>query len=135
MRRCPLDCELITDFDLFGKDPEFFYKGKSQRKSWFGQIFSVLYIALYIAFLIYKLVRMLRKVDIDFYETYAFSGIPTIQLNNDLFYGGFSVGSVIDETIYFPVVYHYTETMDKGEKQTTKFILYEKCQRNPCWIF
>lgn len=120
MRRCPLDCELITDFDLFGKDPEFFYKGKSQRKSWFGQIFSVLYIALYIAFLIYKLVRMLRKVDIDFYETYAFSGIPTIQLNNDLFYGGFSVGSVIDETIYFPVVYHYTETMDKGEKQTTK---------------
>ena len=89
MRRCPLDCEIITDFDLFGKEPEFFYKGKSQRKSWFGQMFSVLYIILYIAFLIYKLVRMLQKVDIDFYETYAFSGIPSIKLNNDIFYGGY----------------------------------------------
>ena len=123
MRRCPIDCEIITDFDLFGKEPEFFYKGKSQRPSWFGQIFSVLYIVLYITFLIYKFVRMLQKVDIDFYETYAFSGIPSIQLTNDLFYGGFSIGGIIDETIYYPVVYHYTETTENGEKNSTSVLV------------
>ena len=111
MKRCQIDCDLIQNFDLFGKQPEFFYKGKSQRVSWFGRIFSVFYIVLYVAFVIYKLVRMLKKVDIDFYETYAFSGIPSIKLNNDLFYGGFTIGGLIDETLYFPVVYHYTETL------------------------
>jgi len=118
MRRCQLDCDFISDFDLFGKEPEFYYKGKPQRASWFGQIFSILYIMLYFAFLIYKLVRMIQKVDIDFYETYAFSGIPSIQLNNDLFYGGFTIGGIIDETIYYPKLYHYTETLVNGQKQS-----------------
>ena len=118
MKRCQIDCDLIQDFDLFGKLPEFFYKGKSQRVSWFGRIFSVFYIALYVAFVIYKLVRMLKKVDIDFYETYAFSGIPSIKLNNDLFYGGFTIGGLIDETLYFPVVYHYTETTVNGVRES-----------------
>ena len=118
MKRCQIDCDLITEFDLFGKEPQFFYKGRAQRVSWFGRIFSVFYIVLYTAFVIYKLVRMYKKVDIDFYETYAFSGIPSIKLNNDLFYGGFTIGGIIDETIYFPMVYHYTETMVKGEKKS-----------------
>ena len=118
MKRCQIDCDLIQDFDLFGKLPEFFYKGKSQRVSWFGRIFSVFYIVLYVAFVIYKLVRMLKKVDIDFYETYAFSGIPSIKLNNDLFYGGFTIGGLIDETLYFPVVYHYTETTVNGVRES-----------------
>ena len=120
MRYCQIDCDVISEFDLFGKEPEFYYKGRPQRSSWFGQIFSVLYIILYIAFLVYKLVRMIQKVDIDFYETYAFSGIPSIKLNNDIFYGGFSIGGKIDETIYYPVLYHYTETMVNGKKFQTK---------------
>ena len=116
MKRCQIECDLIAEFDLFGKEPEFYFKGKSQRVSWFGRIFSVFYIVLYAAFVIYKLVRMLKKVDIDFYETYAFSGVPSIELNNDLFYGGFTIGGLIDEEIYFPLVYHYTETTVNGEK-------------------
>ena len=118
MKRCQIDCDLLTEFDLFGKEPEFFYKGKAQRTSWFGRIFSVFYIVLYVAFVIYKLVRMIEKVDIDFYETYAFSGIPTIKLNNNLFYGGFTIGGIIDETIYFPVVQHYVEKTVNGERRS-----------------
>ena len=118
MKRCQIDCDLLTEFDLFGKEPEFFYKGKAQRTSWFGRIFSVFYIVLYVAFVIYKLVRMIEKVDIDFYETYAFSGIPTIKLNNNLFYGGFSIGGIIDETIYFPVVQHYVEKTVNGVRRS-----------------
>ena len=117
MRRCQIECDLLSQFDLFGKEPEFFYKGKAQRVSWFGRIFSVLYIILYVAFVIYKLVRMIQKVDIDFYETYAYSGIPTIKLNNDLFYGGFTIGGIMDETIYYPMVYHYTEKTVNGVRQ------------------
>ena len=118
MKRCQIDCDLLTEFDLFGKEPEFFYKGKAQRTSWFGRIFSVFYIVLYVAFVIYKLVRMIEKVDIDFYETYAFSGIPTIKLNNNLFYGGFTIGGIIDETIYFPVVRHYVEKTVNGVRRS-----------------
>ena len=118
MKRCQIDCDLLTEFDLFGKEPEFFYKGKAQRTSWFGRIFSVFYIVLYVAFVIYKLVRMIEKVDIDFYETYAFSGIPTIKLNNNLFYGGFTIGDIIDETIYFPVVRHYVEKTVNGVRRS-----------------
>jgi len=118
MKRCQFDCDLLTEFDLFGKEPEFFYKGKAQRTSWFGRIFSVFYIVLYVAFVIYKLVRMIEKVDIDFYETYAFSGIPTIKLNNNLFYGGFTIGGIIDETIYFPVVRHYVEKTVNGVRRS-----------------
>ena len=118
MKRCQIDCDLLTEFDLFGKEPEFFYKGKAQRTSWFGRIFSVFYIVLYVAFVIYKLVRMIEKVDIDFYETYAFSGIPSIKLNNNLFYGGFSIGGIIDETIYFPVVRHYVEKTVNGVRRS-----------------
>ena len=58
MKRCQIDCELLSEFDLFGKEPEFYYKRKPQRVSWFGRIFSVLYVFLYAAFLIYKIVRM-----------------------------------------------------------------------------
>ena len=91
---------------------------KENIKEYLGSVGSFLYfIALYVAYLIYKLVRMIEKVDIDFYETYAFSGIPSIKLNNDLYYGGFSVGGIIDETLYFPMVYHYTETIVNGVKQ------------------
>ena len=131
MKRCQFDCNLFADFDLFGKEPEFFYKGKAQRVSWFGKIFSVFYIVLYLAFVIYKLVRMIEKVDIDFYETYAFSGIPTIKLNNDLFYGGFTIGGIINETIYFPVVRHYTEkTINGVRKQEYTDVPLTKCSLN-----
>ena len=129
MKRCQIECELFEEFDLFGKVPQFFYKGRPQRVSWFGRIFSIFYIILYGAFFIYKFVRMLQKVDIDFYETYAFSGIPTIKLNNDLFYGGFTIGGIMDETIYFPLVYHYTEKTINGVRQTfpRKEIALTKC--------
>ena len=118
MKKCQIECDFIEEFDLFGKLPEFFYKCKAQRVSWFGRIFSVLYIILYSAFFIYKLLRMLQKIDIDFYETYAFSGIPSIKLNNDLFYSkSFAIGGIIDETIYFPLVYHYNEKTVNGVRQ------------------
>ena len=114
MRRCNIDFQFLSEFDLFGKEPELYFKGKSQRTSKLGKFLTYLYIAVYVAFFVYKIVRMLQKVDITFFETYAYSGIPSIKLTNDLFYGGFSLNGIIDPTIYFPVVYYYEGYRENG---------------------
>ena len=114
MKRCRFDCEIINKFDLFGKEPEFFYKGSSQKTSYFGRILSVIYVVLYICFFVYKLARMVKKVDIDFYETYAFTGIPSVSLNSENFYAGFSIGGMIDKQIYYPVMQYWVETRTNG---------------------
>ena len=77
MKGCNIECEFLSEFDLFGKIPEIYFKGKSQRTSVFGKVLTYFYIAIYVAFFIYKIIRMYEKVDISFYETYAFSGIPS----------------------------------------------------------
>lgn len=131
MKRCNLDCEFLSEFDLFGKEPELYFKGKSQRTSIFGKILTYFYALLYAAFFIYKIVRMLKKVDISFYETYAFSGIPSIHLNNHLFYGGFAIGGKMDEKLYFPVVYFYEGHKVNGEmvwELPYKMLDLEPCQ-------
>jgi hypothetical protein len=130
MRRCQIDCEFISELDLFGKEPEFFYKGKSQKTSYVGRILSVLYAVLYVAFFIYKLVRMVNKLDIDFYETNAFTGIPSIPLNNQNFYAGFSIGGIIDKTLYYPAIQYWVETRTDGIKNAPyiKNIDLEVCQ-------
>ena len=115
MKRCNIDCQFLSEFDLFGKEPELYFKGKSQRTSKFGKVLTYCYITIYVAFFIYKIIRMLQKVDITFFETFAYSGIPSIKLTNDLFYGGFSINGVIDETIYFPVVSYYEGHRENGK--------------------
>ena len=109
---CNINCKFLYDIDLFGKEAELYYKGKSKRTSWFGTVFTITYIVLYFSFFLYKLIRMLQKVDVTFYDTYAFTGEPPhIKLSKDKFYGGFALGDVytlqtfIDDTIYYVKAY------------------------------
>ena len=110
---CNINCKFLYDIDLFGKEAELYYKGKSKRTSWFGTVFTITYIVLYFSFFLYKLIRMLQKVDVTFYDTYAFTGEPPhIKLSKDKFYGGFALGDVytlqtfIDDTIYYVKAYY-----------------------------
>ena len=130
MKRCQIDLDFLSELDLFGKEPEFFYKGKSQKTSYFGRILSILYVILYVAFFVYKLVRMIRKLDIDFYETYAFTGTPSISLNSKNFYAGFSIGGIMDKRLYFPALQYWVETRTDGIKNDPiiKNIDLEVCQ-------
>ena len=114
MKRCNLDCQFLSEFDLFGKEPEFYFKGKPQRTSKFGKFLTYFYIVIYVAFFLYKIIRMLQKVDITFFESYAYSGIPSIKLTNNLFYGGFSLDGVIDPSLYYPLVYYYKGHRENG---------------------
>ena len=106
------------------------------KTSWGGRIFTFLYIIIYIAFFIYKLVRMIKKVDVTFYETRTYTGeIPSIELNSEIFYGGFALAdpytlqTFIDEKIYYTKGYFID---GKKEDNNWKFdfieIKVEKCK-------
>jgi len=104
--------KLINEIDLFGRRPDIYYKGNSKRKAWIGKVFTQMYALIYLAFFIYKLIRMIKKFDVTFYETSTYTGeTPFIKLNNEIFYGGFALANpytlqtFIDERIYYPVAF------------------------------
>ena len=107
-KTCNLNCQFAYDIDLFGKEAELYYMGKSKRTSCIGIFFTFFYIAMYIAFFLYQLIRMVKKEDVTFYDTYAYTGEPpNIQLTKEKFYGGFALGNpltlqtFVDDSIYF----------------------------------
>ena len=102
--------KIINNIDLFGKRPELYYKGNSKKKAWLGKLFTQIYALIYLGFFLYKLIRMIKKVDVTFYQTSTYTGeTPSIKLNNEIFYGGFaladpvSLQTFIDERIYYPI--------------------------------
>ena len=104
------NCRSLEDLDLFSKTPELYYKGRTQKSALIGRVFTIIYAILYAAFFVYKIIRMYLKIDVSFYETETFTGeIPSLKLNNNLFYGGFALvdaetgKTFIDETVYYPV--------------------------------
>ena len=111
--------DFLTDFDLFGKLPELYYKGKSKKSSILGIVLTVIYIVLYIAFLIYKLVRMFKRIDVTFYDSYTFKGLPSIKLTNNEFYGGFAMGGMVDKKMYYLTVDYVSRVKVNGVWQDT----------------
>jgi len=104
--------KFLYDLDLFGKEFELYYKGKTKKTTLTGAIFTIVYIGVYFAFLLYKVIRMFQKNDVTFYDTYAFTGEPPqIQLTDDKFYGGFALGNIatletfVDNSIYYVEAY------------------------------
>jgi len=104
----PCKCEFLHDIDLYGKDPEIYFKGRAQKTSLIGRIFTIIYAIAYIGFFAYETIRMLMKYDITFSESYAFKGEPpSMKVTNDDLYGGFALEdpktleTYVDETIYY----------------------------------
>ena len=100
-------CHFFHKIDLFGKEIELYYKGEPKKSTLFGRILTFLFLIIYVLFFIYKVIRMLLKIDVTFYEFQAYTGeVPSIQLSNENFYGGFALADpdtmlpYIDPTIY-----------------------------------
>ena len=110
-----IENDFLTDFDLFGKAPELYYKGRSKKSSTFGIVLTVIYIVIYVAFLLYKLIRMFKRIDVTFYDSYTFKGIPSIQITNNEFYGGFGMGGIVDERMYYLTVDYVREELENGK--------------------
>ena len=108
MKKTNAFSNFMQEIDLFGKEIEIYYDGKSRLTTWFGNSFTLLYAAAYLGFFIYKLIRMIQRDDVTFYDSYAFTGEPpNINLTKEKFYGGFALGNpltlqtFVDNSIYF----------------------------------
>jgi len=106
---CNIQCKYLKDIDMFGKEPQLYYKGEEKKTSWIGRIFTVLFVVAYFAFFIYKLFRMMKKTDVTFYDTFTYAAEPSkIRIANENFYGGLALEDpntydvFIDEGIYIP---------------------------------
>ena len=60
-KKCKSFSKVLESLDIFGKEIDIYYKGKSRRTSIIGFIFTFLYISVYLAFFIYKLILMLSE--------------------------------------------------------------------------
>ena len=118
-------CESIKGIDFFGKEPEFYFKGRPKQLTIIGRIFTGIYIVLYIIIFCYKLYRMSQRVDITFYDSYSNTDeIPKIRITNENFSLVFAVydeygDPFIDDTIYYPEAYFSDED--------TTYIDVERC--------
>ena len=109
---CDVKCRIIKDVDMFGKDPELYYKGHPKKTSWIGRILSFVFVFLYFGFFLYKLIRMLKRIDVTFYDTFTYaSKPPAVTITHNNFYIAFALeepityNPFIDEGIYYPKAY------------------------------
>jgi hypothetical protein len=108
----PCKCEFLHDIDIYGKEPEIYFKGRSQKTSWIGRIFTIIYVIAYIGFFSYEISRLIMKSDITFSESYQFKGEPpSMKVTNEELYGGFALEdpktleTYVDESIYYTRAY------------------------------
>ena len=129
-------CKFIKSLDMFGKDVSLFYEREEKKTSLIGAIFSILYIIIYIIFVSYKLLRMFKKIDVVFYDSFTYNEeIPSIKLSRDNFFGGFGLEDpktydpFIDKTIYYPKAF-FKKGKRNGDKWDweVKEIGLEKCK-------
>ena len=118
---CNVRCRILKDIDMFGKEPELYYKSRPKKTSWIGRILSFLFVLVYFAFFLYKLIRMLKKVDVTFYDTFTYADKPpAVPLTNNNFYIAFALedpityNPFVDESVYYPKAYFKRAEM-KGD--------------------
>ena len=130
------NCLLLKELDMFGKEPNLYYKGRTKKTSFLGNILSFSFIFLYFALFLYKLIRMIKKLDVSFYDTDTYEAEPpAINLSSNYFYGGFALEHpitydvFIDEGIYYPKAY-FKKAQRKGKnfEWTITEIELERCK-------
>ena len=129
MDNCKKRFEFFMNIDLFGKEPNLYYERNKKKTSYIGFVFTIIYIIIYIIFFLYKIIRMAKRVDVTFYDTYAYKDFPSIKLTNEEFYGGFRMGERIDETLYYATAEYVTRVKEQGEwKDTVQNLEVERCK-------
>ena len=128
---CNVRCRILKDIDMFGKEPELYYKSRPKKTSWIGRILSFLFVLVYFAFFLYKLIRMLKKVDVTFYDTFTYADKPpAIPLTHNNFYIAFALedpityNPFVDESVYYPKAYFKRAEM-KGDDFEWKIVELE----------
>ena len=129
------------------KEEEIEKEQEKRKTSWIylialivGFFFRLLFICIFILVLIDKLIEFKIKSDfiLEYEDTIFYSEeIPSIKLNQDIFYGGFALQNpstyepFIDETIYYPKAYFKIGKrlrFRSGWGWKTKEVELEKCK-------
>ena len=128
---CNVRCRILKDIDMFGKEPELYYKSRPKKTSWIGRILSFLFVLVYFAFFLYKLIRMLKKIDVTFYDTFTYADKPpAVPLTHNNFYIAFALedpityNPFVDESVYYPKAYFKRAEM-KGDAFEWKIVELE----------
>ena len=126
--------QLFKEIDLFGKEPDIYYKGKQRKTTWMGRICTCLYIFIYVFFFIYKLVRMFKRSDVSFQETNSSTGeLPKIHLTKEFFTYGLALADnsglpIYDDTIYYPEAILAGQRTENDIPQIVyQPLIFEKC--------
>ena len=134
---CNVRCRILKDIDMFGKEPEFYYKTRPKKTSWIGRILSFSFVLIYFAFFLYKFIKMLKRVDVTFYDTFNYAAKPPqVHITHDNFYVAFALEDPVtydpflDEGVYYPKAFFKRAEM-KGDVFEWDVIPLEieRCQR------
>ena len=134
---CDVKCRVMKDVDMFGKEPELYYKTRPKKTSWIGRILSFVFVLVYFAFFLYKFIRMLKKIDVTFYDTFSYSSTPpSVKITHNNFYIAFALedpktyNPFIDEGVYYPKAFFKRAEMkgDDFEWQIVELEV-EQCKR------
>ena len=116
-------CGFFFDIDLFGSNVDLYYKGRPKRNSWVGRILTLVYAGIYIIFFIFRVIRMVNKEDVTFYDTYAFNGEPPyMKLNTENYRSGFAIIHPLTKQPFInPSIYKVKMTYYSGIKKGSSF--------------
>ena len=107
----------LHEIDIFGKVPELYYKGRNNRSTLIGRIFTLLYILICIALFIYELIIMIKRENISYISTVDYSNkISSIFLTNGNFYSGFGLLSAAGDPMFDESIYHLNATFWSGKR-------------------
>ena len=127
---------IIKKIDLYGKEPDFYYKNNLNKTTWIGRIFTLLYLGVYIAFFIYKIVRMAKRKDVTFYDTNSNGEeIPSIHLNKEIFNAALAFDDInsslpyMNERIYTISGKYIVQTKENEKWNTSEEdIIFRQCE-------
>ena len=107
----------LFNIDIFGKEVKIYYKGKSKFKTLLGSFSTIIYGIIYILLFAYKLNMMLKKEDVNYYETNVNTeGNPYIELTNEIFYPIISLGNIDLEANNIEMLYSIKALFWNGKK-------------------
>ena len=109
----------LKEIDFYGKEPEFYLKGRPKKVTIIGRILTIIYVLLYFVFFIYKLIRLFSRSDLQFFDSDSEgSESLSMHITKEDFY--FNLGFVnsetfepfLDETIFQPLAFFNDEPVE-----------------------
>ena len=126
----------FLDFDIFSRRISFYYKSKEKFGTAFGFFLTITYIVLSLIIFLVHFVKTIKREEVtaSILSVYP-TEIPSIEINNELFYISFrleqsiKLSNFIDETIYYPEVIYIEQIREKGEYKikSEQILNIERC--------